>query len=60
MDTYHVHIYRVQGLIEINLEAETPEEAKQKALEKVKTSGAVMTPADCDFIAMAFKSEEPG
>ena len=59
MNNYHVHVYRVQAMTEVDLKAETPEEAKQKAVEKIKSENALMRPADCGFIALAFKSEEP-
>lgn len=31
---YHVHIYKIDSLAEINIEANSPEEARQKALDK--------------------------
>ena len=56
---YHAHIYKIDGLFEVDVEAETEVEAKTKALEL--SESASYKPADCKKIALAWeeKPEEP-
>ena len=53
MQKYHLHIYPVMGYLEIDIEAESECEARQKALDMAKDSGTIFNaPADCDFIVI--------
>jgi len=47
---YLVHVYLVNGLVEVDGEADNAKEALAKALEQAKT--ATPTEADCRFVAV--------
>jgi len=51
---YHVHVYTVSEKHEIDLEADTPEEAKLQAMIDTKAGKAKKVGADCKYIAMEF------
>ena len=54
MAYYHVHIYQVSSLVERDIEAESEEEAQDKALNDGMLFGHTLHPSDCKHIAMAF------
>jgi len=54
MDKYHVHVYIVQALAEVNVDACDPVEAKEKALAMSLNYVA----SDCHKIAIAFREED--
>ena len=53
MSKYHVHVYRVLGMVEVELEADNDVQARARAIEesKVKKLGH----ADCHSIAVEFR-----
>lgn len=58
INKYHVHVYKVIGKIEIDIEAETEIIAKTKALKLVKKSKLnTFIKSDCNYIALAFEGE---
>jgi len=56
MDKYHVHIYIVQALAEVGVDACDPVQAKELALEQVKS--LPFGKPDCHCIAIAFREVE--
>ena len=52
MSRYHVHVYKIEALAEINLDAETPGEAMTRALEMTHDGKAEFGPADTDYLAI--------
>ena len=52
---YHCHIYRVTAKAEVDVDAETAEEARSKALA-TRTTVVFDTP-DCTYIALDFRGE---
>jgi len=60
---YHIHIYRVVGKFEIDMEAKVASEAKSKALKilkKIKNPQGIFDKSDCQYIAMAFRNTGGG
>jgi KaiC/GvpD/RAD55 family RecA-like ATPase len=49
---YHVHVYKVDSLSQINIRARSPEEARKKALNQAKN--ILYGKSDTEFIAMEF------
>ena len=58
MSRYHVHVYNVQGMGEIDLEGDTPDIVMDRALELVKTDKLHTGNSDCSFLAMCWLSED--
>ena len=56
MDKYHVHVYMIQGLSEVDVNACDPVQAKELALEQVK--GLSFGKSDCNYITVAFLEKE--
>ena len=56
--SYHIHVYRVVELVEINLNASSGKEARKKALEMVTISKYKKSKLDCHRIALSFKFQE--
>lgn len=55
---YHVHVYRVSGEVDFEVEAENDQEARQKALALRKEHISKLGKADCNFIAISFQASE--
>jgi hypothetical protein len=53
---YHVHMYKIEGLVECDLEADSELEARQKAIEILKygISEYELREPDTEYITMAF------
>ncbi len=51
---YHIHVYLVQNLAEVDVDASNPIEAKEKAL----AMRLDYTSSDCRKIAIAFEEEK--
>lgn len=54
---YHVHVYRVTGLIEMDIEAESEQEARAKALEPPDGAYFEEKNPGCNFIAITPKKK---
>jgi len=60
---YHIHIYKVIGKMEIDMDAEVASIAKTKALKalkQIKNPSSLFGEPDCQYIAMAFRSSGGG
>ena len=60
---YHVHIYKVVGKMETDIEAEVASIAKTKALKalkQIKNPSALFDKSDCQYIAIAFRGSGGG
>lgn len=56
MKLYHVHVYGVVNMAEVNVEAKSKKDTRQKALDKVKTAtNALFRVPDCRNIAICGK-----
>lgn len=55
---FHVHVYRTTQVHEVDVEADTPQEAMTKALEQAKQPGSLWRPAERDFLAVPFPEAE--
>jgi len=61
MNNYHVHVYEVAAMYEMNVKAETECKAREIALEMVPEKSVdnksvyKQETADCEFIAFAFE-----
>jgi len=51
----HVHVYKVEAKAEIELDAETVEQAQELALDQVKSHCVPFGESDCKYIAIPFK-----
>ena len=51
---YHVHVYKVVELKEIDLQAADKKEAREKALELTEVCPFKQSKLDCKHIAIAF------
>lgn len=63
MPRYHIHIYKVVGKMEVDIEAKVPSEAKSnalKALKKIKNPTPLFGKSDCQYISMAFRNTGGG
>ena len=60
MPSYHVHVYRVIGKYEKDIDAQNDVEASSKALDMVQSEELELLDRDCDLIAMipSIDSEE--
>lgn len=56
MNKYHVHVYKVVGKLEYNINAPTGEDAKKIALERAKKES--FKQSDCVFIALDFQIDD--
>jgi len=54
---YHVHVYEVASMFEVDLEAASEEEALRKAIEAAKNSSSKQAP-DCKYLALSFPISE--
>lgn len=54
---YHVHVYKVVELTEIDLHAVSEEEARKEALKLAEMFKLKKSKLDCKHIAIAFKGE---
>ena len=54
-DSYHLHVYKVVEKYEINLEAGSSVEAKNKALELVKNNKIESIESDCNYIVFDYQ-----
>lgn len=52
MKKFHVHVYKTEAKIDIDIEAEDAVEAKTKALEIAKKPETEWQESDCRFLAM--------
>ena len=50
---YHIHVYEVISMFEIDIEAKTEEEALERAIESAKSSSSKQEP-DCRYLALSF------
>jgi len=50
---YHIHVYKVESMVQLDIDANSPEEARAKALEKVKEH--TLEKSDCKYIAITFE-----
>jgi len=60
---YHIHIYRVVGMAECDVEADVPSKAKAqalKALKKTDRADRLFGKSDCKYIAVAFRNKGGG
>jgi len=60
---YHVHIYKVAGKMEVDIEAKVASIAKSKALKvlkQIKNPSSLFGESDCQYIAIAFRSSGGG
>ena len=55
MDKYHVHVYIVQALAEVGVDACDSVQAKESALSQVKD--LPFGKPDCHYIAIAFRED---
>jgi len=53
---YHVHIYKIVAMAEVEIEAENPKESKQKAFEIKDT--LEYKQSDCNYIALSFDADD--
>ena len=56
---FHIHVYKVIGKLEFNIEASNDLEARTKALELAKEVDNFQEP-DCQFIVFSFDEQESG
>lgn len=56
---YHVHVYRVSNLCEIDVTAESPQVAMSRALHQAKQDDAVWSAPDNQYIAIPFDLDQP-
>ena len=54
-DNYHLHVYKVVEKYEIDLEAESSVDAKNKALELVKDNKIESIKSDCNYIVFDYQ-----
>ncbi len=59
MEKFHVHVYRVVEKMEVNVEAESEKDAKEKALGLAGGGDATVVESDCEFIAISFQGHFP-
>lgn len=52
MRKYHIHVYRVVGLRELDIVAESEAEAMTKALQTAKKSKLFWGRSDCKYVAI--------
>jgi len=45
---YHIHVYKVVGMVQLDIDADTPEEARLEALKEVKEH--ILKKPDCEYI----------
>jgi len=57
MPEFHIHVYRVHGKFELDLDAPDAEVAREKALKLVKQNEVLMSPPDTDFVAISFPKD---
>lgn len=50
---YHVHVYKVVGMVQLDVDADTKEKARLEALAEVKER--TLEKADCEYIALTFE-----
>ena len=56
-EKYHVHVYKVSELIEIDVHKASEEEARKEALKLVEMFKYKKTKLDCRHIAIAFRGK---
>lgn len=54
---FHVHVYKVIGKLDLDIEASNDLEAREKALELAKTIDEFQE-SDCQFIVFSFDEQE--
>ena len=50
---YHIHVYKVKGMVQLDIDVDTPEEARLEALKKAKEYP--LEKSDCEYIAITFE-----
>ena len=55
MNNYHLHVYKVVDKYEVNLEADSSIDAKNKELELVKDNKLKSMKSDCNFIVFDYQ-----
>jgi len=55
MNNYHLHVYKVVDKYEVNLEADSSIDAKNKALELVKDNKLKSMKSDCNYIVFDYQ-----
>ncbi len=58
MPNYHVHVYKLSALCEVDIEADDSKDAMKKALDKVKNDDVKFTAPDNEYIALPFEVNE--
>ena len=51
--TYHIHVYKAVGMVHLDINANTPEEARLEALKRSKEH--ILEESDCEYIAITFE-----
>jgi len=59
MPKYHVHVYKVVGLCEVEVTAESPQSAMSMTLRQAKQDDAVWSAPDNQYIAIPFDLDQP-
>ena len=54
-NSYHLHVYKVVEKYEVNTEADSSVDAKNKALELVKDSKVKPMESDCNYIVFDYQ-----
>jgi len=55
---YHIHIYKIIGKAEVDLEKESVQAAQIEALQQAKTDSLQFSKSHCSFIAIASSIRE--
>lgn len=55
---YHVHVYQVSVLGEVNIEADNPIEAREIAMEMSRKGEVSLRFPDCGTLAIAFENDD--
>ena len=58
MTRYHIHVYQVSSMGEVNVEADNPIEAREKAMEMAREGLVSLRFPDCGTLAIAFPDEK--
>lgn len=52
LNKYHIHIYKVVGLIEVDVSAKDDDLALQAAIDTLEQHGSTFKPSDCNIVAV--------
>ena len=59
LKSYHVHVYKISGKVEIDNLSFSEKEAKERTLELAERGVFIFEESDCKYIALAFLEKKP-